>query len=215
MILSGASLNATSPHGFDSIHFYRALAVNRTLAVECHSFTQEVPVMGIAVTPRLLYLLAHLGLGALYLHSFIEGVRGLLRPEHVRRLVYGVATMSALAWLTVISGTWLIYPGYRAKPVEGADLLNYPQAYLVAHEQIAFWHEFGMEWKEHAGWLAPILTTAVAYVVLRYADQLPEDARLRRALLGMFAIAFFAAFVSGTLGVLINKVAPNLFLTLS
>lgn len=170
--------------------------------------------MGIAVTPRLLFLLSHLGMGALFLHSFIEGVRGLLRPEHVRRLMYGVATMGVLAWLTVLSGTWLVYPGYRAKPVQGADLLNYPQAYLVAHPQIAYWHNFGMEWKEHAGWLAPILTTAVAFVVFRYADQLQKDVRLRRVLIGMFAVAFFAAFVAATLGVFINKVAPNLFLML-
>lgn len=26
------------------------------------------------------------------------------------------------------------------------------------------WHDFGMEWKEHVGWLVPLLLTAVAFL---------------------------------------------------
>lgn len=171
--------------------------------------------MGLAVTGRQFWMLFHLGLGALYIHSFVEGIRGLLRPEQSRRLLYGAITMTVVAWLTVISGTWLVYPGYRAKPAEGANLIDYPQRYLQAEETTAGWHDFGMEWKEHAGWLAPFLTTAVAFVVIRYARHLQQDEQMRRMLLGIFAVAFVVTVVAGTLGAFINKVAPNLFLGLS
>lgn len=171
--------------------------------------------MGLAVTSRQFWLLFHLGLGALYIHSFVEGVRGLLHPERSRRLLYGAVTMTVVAWLTVITGTWLVYPGYRAKPTDGADLVTYPQRYLLADEATEGWHEFGMEWKEHAGWLAPFLTTAVAFVAMQYTERLGEDKQMRRLLLGLFATAFVVTLVAGTLGAFINKVAPNLFLNLS
>ena len=36
-----------------------------------------------------------------------------------RRLIAGAWTMAILAWLTVIVGTYAIYPWYRAKPPKG------------------------------------------------------------------------------------------------
>jgi len=170
---------------------------------------------GLTVTGRQIGLIVHLGLAALFLHSFFEGVLGLRRPQaNFGRLAYGVGTMALIAWLTVITGTWMVYPGYRAKPLADADLINYPQRFLLAHQDLANWHNFGMEWKEHVGWLAPILTTAVAFVVFRYGEQLAQDTRMRKALLGLFVVAFVAAMVSGVLGIFINKVAPNTFLNL-
>lgn len=171
--------------------------------------------MGLAITQRELWNLIHLSMGALFLHSFFEGIRGLLSSERARHLTYGAVAMAAVAWITVISGTWFVYPGYRAKPPAGADLLNYPQRYLLADSQLASWHTFGMEWKEHAGWIPPIVATAVAFIVLRYRDRLWIDDRLRKSLLGLFVAAFMLAIVSGTLGAFISKVAPNTFLDLS
>lgn len=171
--------------------------------------------MGLALTQREIWNLLHLGIGALFLHSFVEGFLGLLRSERFQRLMYGVAAMAVSAWVTVLSGTWLVYPGYRAKPPAGANVLDYPRSYLLATPGLSDWHNFGMEWKEHAGWLAPILATAVAFVVFRYRDRLKQDTGMRRLLLGMFVAAFAAAVVSATLGAFISKVAPNTFLDLS
>jgi hypothetical protein len=37
---------------------------------------------------------------------------------------------------------------------------------LVADPNTAEWHEFAMEWKEHAAWIVPLLATAVAFAVI-------------------------------------------------
>jgi hypothetical protein len=81
------------------------------------------------------------------------------------RLKLGAWGMTIAAWLTVITGTWIVYPWYRAKLPADADLHFFPRAYLLAEPQRAGWHTFGMEWKEHVAWLAPILATAVLYVI--------------------------------------------------
>ena len=65
--------------------------------------------------------------GAIYLIAFGGGIAGLysLTPEwvtiagiseRIKRLKIGLWAMTAVAWLTVISGTWLVYIWYRAKP---------------------------------------------------------------------------------------------------
>ncbi len=129
-----------------------------------------------------------------------------------RRLIAGAWIMAILAWLTVIIGTYVIYPWYRAKPpngVTGVALAGYPKALLLSKPQTADWHEFGMEWKEHIGWFAPILATAVAFVVTRYRRELAGDPQVRRAVLMLFTTAFFCAAVAGMLGALINKFAAT------
>ena len=65
-----------------------------------------------------------------------------------------------------------------------------------------------MEWKEHVAWMAPILATAVAFVVVRYGSRLAEESRIRQALIILFTIAFLAAAPAGLFGAFINKVAP-------
>jgi len=120
--------------------------------------------------------------------------------------------MAALAWLTVILGTYVVYPWYRAKPPAGtgtAMLAGYPKYLLVSSPRTAEWHEFGMEWKEHVAWFTPILATAVAFVVTRYRGRLAADVDVRRALLILLCLAFFTASVAGLLGALINKAAPT------
>jgi hypothetical protein len=117
-----------------------------------------------------------------------------------------------MAWLAVIIGTFVIYPWYRAKPpanTSPAMLAQYPKFLLISKPSTANWHEFGMEWKEHLAWFAPILATAVAFVVTRYGRVILRDAHLQGALLRLLGIAFFCAGVAGLLGALINKAAPT------
>jgi hypothetical protein len=120
--------------------------------------------------------------------------------------------LAVSAWLTVIVGTWVIYPWYRAKApsgTAGSELAGYPKLLLLSRPQTAEWHNLGMEWKEHIGWYTPILTTAVAFVILRCRRQVLHDARIRRMLLALFSVAFFCATVAGLFGAMINKAAPT------
>ncbi len=105
-------------------------------------------------------LIHGMGLGALFLLAFAGGLAGLysLRPalitpegvvERLRRLKVGVVAMAVVAWLTVISGTWVVYPWYRAKGPSSA------RSQLLANPSTKDWHEFGMEWKEHIAWISP------------------------------------------------------------
>ncbi len=174
-----------------------------------------------SITAREFWTVLHgMVFGAVFLLAFSGGLAGLysyrpgwLTPEGVRervhRLLAGTWIMALIAWATVITGTYIVYPWYRAKPPEGSvDLSAYPRALLLSKETTRLWHTFGMEWKEHVGWFAPILATAVAYVVSYYGTQLAEEDRLRRTLLWLFAVAFAAAGVAGLFGAFLNKVAP-------
>jgi hypothetical protein len=136
-------------------------------------------------------------------------VRRPARGPVVRRLLAGVWSMAALAWMTAILGTFTIYPWYRAPAPAGAvSLAGHPKSLLVSNPQTAGWHSFGMEWKEHVGWLAPILATAVAAVATRYRGTLADHPRVRRLMLFLLSASFGCAAVAGLLGALINKVAP-------
>ena len=166
------------------------------------------------VSIRELWTVLHgLIFGSLFLLAFAGGLAGLysLRPEWVtvagirersRRLLAGTWLMAVVAWITVVSGTYIVYPWYRARAPES------PRSLLLANPATALWHTFGMEWKEHIGWFAPILATTVAFVVAYYGTQIADDGRLRRAALWLFVLAFAAAGVAGIFGAFLNKVAP-------
>jgi hypothetical protein len=165
-------------------------------------------------------------LGTLFLLAFGGGLAGLwslkerlLTTEGVQertpRLLIGTWVMAIVAWLTVITGTFIVYPWYRAPVATGIDpkvqseaLEAFPRFWLLASEKTAAWHEFGMEWKEHIAWIAPMLATAVAFVVLYYGAQLVRRGEMRRALLILFTLAFGAAGVAGLFGAFITKAAP-------
>lgn len=133
-----------------------------------------------------------------------EGIR-----ERLRRLQLGVWSMAALAWLTVMVGTYVVYPWYRATPPEGTeDLSRFPRSLLLSDPSTDLWHKFGMEWKEHIAFVAPILATAVALLVTYYGSRLVTNDRIRWTLMGMFVAAFAAAAIAGLFGALITKVAP-------
>ena len=172
------------------------------------------------MTVRELWTAIHgMGFGAIFLLAFAGAMAGLwsLRPElttavgvreRVRRLIVGSWTMAVVAWLTVISGTYMVYPGYRAKPPEGVDLRDFPRSFLLSEENLSGWHTFGMEWKEHVAWLAPILATAVAFIVMRYGASLATNDTLRRAVMILFTLAFVIAAIAGIFGAFITKAAP-------
>lgn len=172
------------------------------------------------LTAREFWTVIHgLGLGTLFLLAFAGGLAGLWSlhsewvtvaglQERLRRLRAGTWIMAAVAWFTVITGTYIVYPWYRANPPAGLDLNAFPRAYLLAHPALAAWHTFGMEWKEHVGWLSPILATAVASIVVRYGTTLAYEAKIRQAVVVLFTLAFVVAGVAGLFGAFINKVAP-------
>jgi hypothetical protein len=165
-------------------------------------------------TGRELWGLVHgMGLGALFLLTFTGGLAGLysLRPglitaagvtERMRRMKAGVVSMAVLAWLTVITGTWVVYPWYRERAPDS------PRSILLADPATADWHSFGMEWKEHVAWISPILATVVAFIVVYYGTGLIRHDRVRRTAIVLFTLAFALAAVAGAFGALITKVAP-------
>ncbi|MEX2246884.1 MAG: hypothetical protein WEC75_09360 [Dehalococcoidia bacterium] len=151
--------------------------------------------------------------GALFLLAFAGGFAGLwsLRPEWVTkaglrermiRLKVGVSVMALTAWVTVVTGTYVVYPWYRE------PTLDSPRSLLLADPDTAEWHTFGMEWKEHVAWISPLLATAVAFIVIYYGNQLIVDRRLRWTALALFTLAFAVVAVSGLLGAFITKAAP-------
>ena len=150
--------------------------------------------------------------GGLLLLGFSAAVAGIwsLRHEYltgegvtarVGRLVNGLWTMAGLAWISVITGTWVIYPWYTQ--TGGA------QATLRGSSATSGWDSFGMEWKAHLAWTAPILVTAAAVVVGHFRDELADADRtdVRRALIGLLAVAFCATAAAGVLGALITRQA--------
>ena len=116
---------------------------------------------------------------------------------------------AALLWLTVIVGTYVIFPPYRATPPAGAtDLSAFPRALVLSAPDTAWLHAFAMESKEHMPWIASMLTTAVAFVAARYRSSVLQSPSLRRLSMALLAISLaLVAFVS-VMGVFVNKVAP-------
>ncbi|MBZ0281712.1 MAG: hypothetical protein K8L97_13320 [Anaerolineae bacterium] len=179
------------------------------------------------ITDRELWTLIHgMGFGALFLLAFAGGLAGLysLRPqlvtaegitERVSRLRWGTVIMAVCVWLTVIVGTYVVYPWYRAAPPEGIDravqseeLSQYPRYWLLAGEETAQYHEFGMEWKEHVAWISPLLVTVVAYGIFKYGKELAAKPRARNIIIALFLLSFAVAGIAGALGALITKASP-------
>ena len=117
--------------------------------------------------------------------------------------------MVILAWLTVFSGAYIVYPWYRAAPPAGVtDLSDYPRRLLLSSGRTSEWHNIGMEWKENVAWLAPIAITMVAYVTLRYRHAVAWSSQMRTGALGFAVAAFVATEIAGAFGALLNKYAP-------
>jgi hypothetical protein len=173
------------------------------------------------ITIRSLWTLIHgMGFGTLYLLACSGALVELYRcttspspseptPGQQRFLKAYLLTMVALAWAAVLTGTYLVYPWYRATPPQGTvDLSLFPQRLLMSSASTIGWHSLAMEWKEHVAWFAPISITLVAFVFLRYGRDLRNHRQLRATVLGFAIASFAAAGVAGLCGAMINKTAP-------
>jgi len=166
------------------------------------------------LTNREFWALVHgVLLGGAFLLAFTGGLVGFysLRPElltaqgvreRIRRLEWGTVAMAILTWVTVIVGTWIVYPWYRE------DTPDSPRSLLLENPDTADWHEFAMEWKEHIAWISPMLATAAAFMVLYYRDDLIRNTLAKRIAMALFIAAFVVAVIAGLLGALITKKAP-------
>jgi hypothetical protein len=161
-----------------------------------------------------------MGFGALFMLAFSGALAELYRmsaparleppsPREQNLLKFYLAAMVVLAWATVLTGTYTVYPWYRAVPPAGAtDLANYPKFLLNTSPNTSAWHSLGMEWKEHVAWLAPIAMTMVAFVFAKYGPAINRHSQLRAAVLTFVVVAFFATGVAGVFGAFLNKYAP-------
>lgn len=161
-----------------------------------------------------------MGFGALFMLAFTGAIVSLFRssargpseipgPKGQMVLRFYLISMVVLAWATVFSGAYIVYPWYRAVPPAGTiDLADYPRYLLLSSMTTKEWHRFGMEWKEHVAWIAPIAMTMVAYVVAKYGPSLAKYRGLRNAALIFTLAAFLATGVAGAFGAFLNKYAP-------
>jgi len=158
--------------------------------------------------------------GAIFLLGYTGAMYGvyLMKPEwlttegnnsNVNFIRVFLWLLAGTLWAAVITGAYIVYPWYRAVPPEGlADLTHFSKFLLLANESTAFWHEFGMEWKEHVAFIAPMAATVVAYVVQYYGAGLSKKPDVRRWVMVFFTVAFVAAAIAGLLGAFITKAAP-------
>ena len=161
-----------------------------------------------------------MGFGALFMLAFTGAIAELYRmsapaqvaPPSARDqslLKFYLAAMVVLAWLTVLTGTYTVYPWYRAVPPAGTtDLSAYPKFLLNSSPTTSAWHSIGMEWKEHVAWIAPIAMTMVAFVFAKYGPAIGRHRQLRTAVLSFLVVAFIATGVAGGFGAFLNKYAP-------
>lgn len=159
-----------------------------------------------------------LGGGALMASSAALFSLRAMRTDHVldaasqnqaRYLVWLLVFTAVVLWLTVLVGTYVTFPPYRATPPEGlTDLRQYPRSLIQSNPGTVWLHAFAMEIKEHVPWIAAMLSTAVAFIGVRYRSHLLSDAKLNNMATTMVAICFGLVSFVAILGVFINKVAP-------
>ena len=168
----------------------------------------------------LMTVLHGMGFGALFMLAFSGAIAEIyrmsapgspvqpsIREQNLLKLY--LAAMVILAWAAVVSGTYVVYPWYRAVPPAGTtDLLDYPKFLLTSSPHTSGWHSLGMEWKEHVAWLAPIAITMVAYVFVKYGPAITRHGQMRTAVLAFVVVAFLATGVAGAFGAFLNKYAP-------
>ena len=131
-------------------------------------------------------------------------------PARHSKAVDWITTAAAvLLWMSVLGGTYVVFPMYRATPPEGiASLAEYPRALLMSSADTRWLHSFAMEIKEHVPWIAGMLVTAAAFVVRRHRSTILADASLRRVAGSLLVIATVLVSLVALLGVFVNKVAP-------
>jgi hypothetical protein len=173
------------------------------------------------ITVRGLWTLIHgMGFGALYLLACSGALVELYRftasspsseptPRQEQFVRVYVLVMVVLAWASVLTGTYIIYPWYRAAlPPGTTDLSMYPQRLLLSSPTTIGWHSLGMEWKEHVAWFAPISMTMVAFIVSKYGRDLKHQKHLRAGVFAFLVVSFLSAGIAGFFGAMLDKVAP-------
>jgi hypothetical protein len=146
---------------------------------------------------------------ALFVLFFMDAQTGSDVPADSERVARLTVFIAVALWLTVIGGTYIVFPPYRATPPEGVvDLSQYPRAFLLGSPETAWLHTFAMETKEHVPWIAAILSTAAAFVGLRHRSRLLSDPMVRRLVTTLLGICFVLVSYVALLGVFVNKVAP-------
>jgi len=140
--------------------------------------------------------------------SSANAARGTAQDQS-RYLAWLVVIAAVSIWLTVLVGTYVNFPPYRATPPDGlTDLSQYPRSLLQSNPGTVWLHSFAMEIKEHVPWIAAMLTTSVAFVAMRYRSRLLTDLRLNGMATTLLAICFVLSSIVGVLGIFVNKVAP-------
>lgn len=173
------------------------------------------------MTARGVWTLVHgMGFGALYLlacsgalvevwRRYAPRAGAPVSARDAKFLQMYLVVMAGLAWLTVLTGAYVIYPWYRAAaPAGTTQLAAYPQRLLMSSASTIAWHSIGMEWKEHVAWIVPICVTMAAAVIARYGRELGNHPLLRRAVLCFLLVSFLAAGIAGFFGAMLNKNAP-------
>ena len=110
--------------------------------------------------------------------------------------------MAVMGWTIVFTGTWVLLPWYRE------DSPDSPRSILLSDSSTRQWHDFADVWKTHVAFIAPMLATTAAVLVLYYGKALARDRAPRNLVLGLFLGAFAVASVAALLGSLIARAAP-------
>jgi len=155
------------------------------------------------------FLMAIFGITIELYRSLHKTSPAVLTPRGRRHESWFLILMATSGWLAVLSGTYIIYPWYRAKPPANiTNLTLYPRSLLLAHANTASWHNLGMEWKEHIAFFAPIVITMLAYVLIRQRAALRQHPQFRHSVLAFTFVALIACAISATFGALLDKAAP-------
>lgn len=126
----------------------------------------------------------------------------------IRRLQIETWVVAALAWLVVLTGTYLAQPGRPAPPVV-AGLAAAAGRYAQERGPLSAASGVGLDWKEHVAWLAPLLATSVALIVREYRQSLLYHPWVRRFTITLFVLTFAAVAIAGGLGGLFTRVGST------
>jgi heme A synthase len=128
------------------------------------------------------------------------------QSKYLSALTVAAATM---LWLTVLLGTYVTFPEYRATPpADLVDLSRYPRSLIQSSSDTRWLHSFGMEIKEHMPWIAAMLATALAFITVRYRSRLLTERSLNTMASILAGVSLVLVGFVSLLGVFINKVAP-------
>jgi hypothetical protein len=109
-------------------------------------------------------------------------------------------------WVAVLSGTFSVYPLYRANLSEGvSNMGNYPNFFTAVDPKIAELQDFSLDWITHVAAMAPIAATVVAFIVSYYGPNLAKKVDERHTVMMFFTLAFITTAAAGLLGAFIHK----------